>query len=189
MKILIGTTNHSKILGAQISFSKYFKDIDVEGIKVSSEVSDEPINEEILEGAKNRIKNLKAYARKNNIFVDYYIATEGGLCNTLGKWLNVNLAAVESKEGIFSMGIGPAYQVPEQYIPRIMSGEMKDFYKEIFSEKNNKELDSILTHDMYDRKKLIESAFDMALASQINGSIWQETPKLKIKQADGKNKI
>ena len=43
MKILIGTKNPGKI----------------EGRPVNSNVGDQPINEEILQGAKNRVKNIK----------------------------------------------------------------------------------------------------------------------------------
>ncbi len=176
MKILIGTKNKSKIEGAKAAFEKYFENVEVEGVKVSSDVSDEPKNEEILEGAKNRIKNIKLYAKENNIEADFYIATEGGLANGFGKWINVNLAAIESSKGTFSMGISPAYQVPDRYISKIEESEMGLFYKTVFYEDEYKdeELDSILTHGEYTRKSLVESAFIMALAGQINGEKWKE---------------
>ena len=31
--------------------------------------------------AKNRVKNVKKYAKENNIKADYYIASEGGITN------------------------------------------------------------------------------------------------------------
>ena len=37
---------------------------EIEGISVVSEVGDQPFNEEILQGAKNRVKNLKNMRRK-----------------------------------------------------------------------------------------------------------------------------
>ena len=62
MKILIGTKNPGKIEGAKQAFEKYFDNVEIEGVQVSSNVGDQPINEEILQGAKNRVKNLKKYA-------------------------------------------------------------------------------------------------------------------------------
>lgn len=59
MKILIGTKNPGKIEGAKQAFEKYFEKIEIEGISVESEVGNQPIDEEIFIGAKNRIKNLK----------------------------------------------------------------------------------------------------------------------------------
>ncbi len=58
MKILMGTKNPGKIQGAKEAFEKYFKNIEIEGIAVNSEVSAQPINEEIITGARNRVKNL-----------------------------------------------------------------------------------------------------------------------------------
>ena len=63
MKILIGTKNKGKIEGAKRAFERYFNDVKVEGISVQSEVADQPVNDEILQGARNRVKNLKKYAK------------------------------------------------------------------------------------------------------------------------------
>lgn len=176
MKILIGTKNESKIEGARKAFLKFFDDVSVEGIGVSSLVSSEPVNEEILSGARNRINNLKNYARDNNVEADFFVATEGGLSNSFGKWINVNLAAIESLDGTFSMGISPAYQVPDRYIDEIKKCEMGKFYKTIFSEDEYKdvELDSILTNGKYTRESLVESAFIMALTSHIHKDKWTD---------------
>ena len=63
MKILIGTKNPGKIEGAKQAFEKYFDKVEIEGISVDSNVGDQPVNEEILQGAKNRVKNLKKYEK------------------------------------------------------------------------------------------------------------------------------
>ena len=73
MKILMGTKNPGKIEGAKQAFEKYFDNVEIEGVKVSSEVSDQPFNEEIIAGAKNRVKNLRLYAKENNLDIDFYI--------------------------------------------------------------------------------------------------------------------
>ncbi len=67
MKILIGTKNPGKIEGARKAFERYFSNIEIEGIAVDSEVSDQPVNSEIIIGAKNRILNLKKYAKENKL--------------------------------------------------------------------------------------------------------------------------
>ena len=51
MNILIGTKNKGKIEGAKRAFERYFNDITIEGISVESEVADQPVNDEILQGA------------------------------------------------------------------------------------------------------------------------------------------
>ena len=52
MKILIGTKNPGKIEGAKQAFEKYFNNVEIEGIPVKSNVGDQPVNEEILQGAQ-----------------------------------------------------------------------------------------------------------------------------------------
>lgn len=84
MKILIGTKNKGKIEGAKRAFEKYFKDVTIEGISVESEVADQPVNDEILQGAKNRVKNLKKYAEENMIEADFFVAMESGITDKFG---------------------------------------------------------------------------------------------------------
>lgn len=74
MKVLIGTKNQGKIEGARQAFEKYFKNVEIIGVDVNSEVSNQPFDEEILKGAKNRIKNLHQYAKENKVEADYYHA-------------------------------------------------------------------------------------------------------------------
>ena len=64
MRILMGTKNPGKIEGARQAFITYFEEVEIEGIEVDSEVGVQPFNEEILEGAKNRIKNLKKNSKR-----------------------------------------------------------------------------------------------------------------------------
>ena len=62
MKILIATKNPGKIEGAKRAFSNYFDNIIVEGVPVPSDVSEEPVNDELYNGSNNRVQNLKKYA-------------------------------------------------------------------------------------------------------------------------------
>lgn len=64
MKVLIATKNQGKIEGAKKALLNYFEDIEINGIPVGSNVSDQPVNDDIYVGAKNRVKNLKEYAKK-----------------------------------------------------------------------------------------------------------------------------
>ena len=59
MKALIATKNQGKIEGAKRALEHYFKDIEIKGIPVKSDVPDQPVNKEIYDGAKNRVRNLK----------------------------------------------------------------------------------------------------------------------------------
>ena len=49
MKIIVASSNPGKIEGAKLAFGEYFKEFEIEGIKASSDVSEEPVNNEIYE--------------------------------------------------------------------------------------------------------------------------------------------
>lgn len=176
MKILIGTKNMGKIEGAKQAFEKYFRNVEIEGIKVPSEVGDQPINEEIFEGAKNRVKNVKEYAKSNDIKADFYIASEAGITNLLGEWIDINVAVIEDNNGFQTIGSSQGFQIPEKYVKEIIDTELGKVMDKLFS-KNNLNIGkggiSILTHDEVSRIELNKNAFVMALIGHINGDLWK----------------
>ena len=176
MKILMGTKNPGKIEGAKQAFEKYFDNVEIEGIGVSSDVSDQPINEEIFLGAKNRVKNLKKYAKENNIEVDFYIASEAGITNLLGDWIDINSAVIESKDGFQTVGCSQGFQIPEKYMPEIIETELGKVMDKLFDGENfgkGKGGISRLTHDVVTRIELTKNAFVMALIGHTNGDLWK----------------
>ncbi len=176
MKILMGTKNPGKIEGAKQAFEKYFENIEIEGIPVSSDVGNQPVNEEILQGAKNRVKNLREYAKEKNIDADYYISSEAGITNLLGEWIDFNTAVVENREGFQSVGISQGFQIPDKYINDILETELGKVMDRIFKENElNKGKGGIsyLTHNEISRIDLTRDAFIMALISHTNGDLWK----------------
>ncbi len=176
MKVLVATKNPGKIEGAKQAFEKYFNDIKIEGISVSSDVGDQPINEEILQGAKNRVKNLKEYAINNNIEADFYVSSEGGITNLLGEWIDINVVAIEDSKGFQSVGTSQGFPIPDKYIDEIKETELGRVMDKIFSGKElgkGKGGISFLTKDEVSRIDLTRSAFIMALTKHINGEIWR----------------
>lgn len=176
MKILMGTKNPGKIEGAKEAFEKYFENVEIEGIPVSSDVSDQPINEEIFEGAKNRIKNLKKYAKENNLEVDFFVASEAGITNLLGgEWIDINAAVIEDKNGVQSVGTSQGFQVSDRYMDEIRATELGKVMDKIFKGHElgkGKGGISILTKDVISRIDLTRNACIMALIKHINGDIW-----------------
>lgn len=176
MKILMGTKNPGKIEGARQAFEKYFDNIEIEGIAVESNVGVQPVNEEILQGAKNRIKNLKKYANNNNIKADFYIASEAGITNLLGEWIDINAVVIEDSKGFQSIGTSQGFPIPDKYIEEIKQTELGKVMDRLF---RGKELGkgkggiSFLTKDEITRIDLTRNAFIMALTRFINEDIWK----------------
>lgn len=177
MNILIGTTNQGKIEGATRALKHYFDDINIKGIKVESNVPEQPVNSEIYEGAKNRIKNLKAYAKENNISADLYLSIESGINNLLGRWMITSIAVIEDNEGLESYGTSPSFPVPEKLVEDIINTDLSQVMNKIFEkddERHNKGgVIQLLTHGKISRIDLTEMAFIMALTKYINEEKWK----------------
>lgn len=177
MKVLIGTNNQGKVEGAKQAFEKFYKDVKVEGTSVSSDVSDEPVNDEIYMGASNRVNNLIKYSKENNIDVDFYVGVESGITNQLGKWCIIQIAVVKDKSGYESFGTGPAFPVPEKYVDEIINTDLGILMDKIFEGnglKNEKGGIAHLTNDVITRYDLTREAIIMALTEFINGDIWKD---------------
>ena len=173
----MATKNPGKIQGAKEAFEKYFNDVEIEGISVESNVSNQPFNEEIFEGAKNRVKNLKEYAKENNIQADFYIASEAGIQNLLSEeWIDINAVVIEDKNGFQSVGMSQGFQIPNKYIKDIKETELGQVMDKIFSKNElgkGKGGISFLTHGDTTRVDLTRNAFIMALTPHINGETWK----------------
>lgn len=176
MKILIATKNPGKVEGAKRAFSKYYNDFEVIGLPVDSDVSDEPVNDEICLGARNRVKNLKEYAKENNIEADFYISIESGITDKLGDWMIINVAVIEDKNGIESIGTSSGFPVPSKYVDEIINTDLGKLMDKIFNQseiRKGKGGIAFLTHDIVSRYDLTEQAFIMCLTKYINNDIWQ----------------
>ena len=176
MKILMGTKNPGKIEWAKQAFEKYFENVEVVGIPVSSNVGNQPINEEIIRGAKNRVKNLREYAIENQIKADFYISSEAGITNLLGEWIDINAVVIEDSKGYQSIGTSQGFPIPDKYINEIKETELGKVMDRIFSGKElgkGKGGISFLTKNEVSRIDLTRNAFVMALTKHINGEMWR----------------
>ena len=176
MRILMGTKNQGKIEGVKRAFERYFENVEIEGIAVDSEVGAQPINKEIIVGARNRVKNVKEYAKKHNLEADYYVASEAGITNLLDDWIDINAVVIENKEGKQSVGTSQGFPIDEKYIDEITSTELGKVMDKIFKGNGlntGKGGISILTHDEISRIDLTENACMMALIRYINKGIWE----------------
>lgn len=176
MKILIGSKNPGKIKGAKQAFENYFEDIEIQGVPVSSCVSEEPVNNEIYEGAKNRVDNLIKYANENNIDAEFFLGVESGITNLLGKWIIINIAVIKDKEGYESWGTSPGFPVPDKYVNQIIETDLGQVMDNMFKQndlRSGKGGISFLTNDVISRIDQTKDAFVMALTQHIN-EFWND---------------
>lgn len=176
MKVLIGTTNPGKIKGAKNAFEKYFDNVEIEGIKIDSGVSEQPVGIETYHGALNRVDNLIQYAECHKIQADYFVAVESGLTSELGFWAITNIAVIKNSQGIIGRGSSASFPVPQKYITTIKNETLGTVMDQLFNETDLRSSTGgigLLTHETITRIDLTTDAFVMALIPFINDK-WKD---------------
>ena len=163
IKILIGSNNKAKIEGAKLAFEKYFSDFEIIGKDISSGVNAQPINDEILLGAKNRIKGLKELNLKD---IDFYISSEAGLVNIGDLYVNINLGVIEDNNGYESIGTSQGFMIPKNKVELVKNKSLGIVMDEICNGVNlNKDKGGIyfLSLGEVNRIQLVKDSFILAL--------------------------
>lgn len=176
MKVIVGSNNPGKIEGIKLAFSEYFKEFEIEGIKVESDVPNEPVNEQIYIGASNRVENVRKIVEEQGKEADFYVAIESGITNKLGEWAIINVAVIEDKNGFRSFGTSAGFPVPEKYVEEIINTDLGKVMDKIFDEeelRKGKGGINLLTKGKITRIDLTRQAFIMALTKFINDEIWK----------------
>ncbi len=177
MKVLIGTQNPGKVQALENALNHFYKDFEIITINTSSGVPDEPINEQTLTGARNRVLSLEKYAKENNLDANFYCAIESGMINLYGNWYIANIAVIKDKNGYESSGTGAMFPVPNKYVSLIKEKSLGKVFDEIL---NAHELSkgkggiNTITHNTISRLDISESAFIMALTQFINEDLWHD---------------
>jgi len=167
MKVLVGSKNPVKVEAAKEAFSSYFKDIDVEGIKVGSSVPDQPIDEETFEGAEYRAKVLKKLGDKAKIGASFFVGIEGGVINVYSKWFGIGVVCIMDDKGNVGFGTSPMFELWPEAIEKVLEGvELGDVMAEITGDHEVKRKGGavgFLTDGVVERKDLYISALKLAL--------------------------
>ena len=132
MKVLVGSKNPVKIQGVKEAFELFFEDVDAVGFNVNSEVPEQPVNEQTMQGAKNRVKNLKKHAEDENINADYFVAVESGLVNIYGEEVIINACYIENSFGQNSVGFSEGFPIPNGKFEDIKNRGFARIFDETF---------------------------------------------------------
>lgn len=177
MKVLIGTKNPGKIKGATLALEKYYKNIEIVGVAVPSDVSEQPLNIDTYKGAENRVNHLIEYAKKNNIKADLFMAVESGMVNTFNDWAITNIAIIKDSRGNKSFGTSASFPVPQRLVKSIIETDLGKVMDKLFTKDNLHNGTGgvgLLTHGVITRVDLTMQAFVMALTKFVNNEIWKD---------------
>jgi len=177
MKILVGSKNPTKLDAVKESFAMYYNDdLEVTGISVDSDISDQPLGNETFEGANNRAKALEKINKEQNLRADFFVGIEGGVIEFDDKNFNSNMACVISKDGKVGFGVSPVYQLPNSVKDKLIQGiELGTVIDEITSQKKSGYKDGAIdffSKGKINRKEMTKLALIMALIPIINEKLY-----------------
>ncbi|WP_457742176.1 inosine/xanthosine triphosphatase [Thermococcus sp.] len=120
MRIAVGSTNPTKVRAVENVMRRIYGDVEVFGVEVDSGVPDQPIGiEEIVRGAMNRARNALEKSK-----ADLGVGIEAGIYsfpNTITGYLDVQVCAIASPDGLITIGHGPGFEYPPVVIERILN--------------------------------------------------------------------
>jgi len=163
VRVTVGSTNPVKINSVKKAFEKIFRDVEVQGIKVKSGVSNQPIGfDETLNGAENR---ARACMREG---VDFSVGLEGGIAKEKGKWFSFGVCYIIRRDNKKGIGVTSWFQLPKKVIEKIQKDkkELGEVMDELENDTNTKQKGgaiSFFTKGIKDRTKLYEEAVINAL--------------------------
>lgn len=119
MKVVLGSSNKDKVEILKNALGQLHLDVEVEGVKVASEITDQPLDKEVtLKGSQNRARN----ARIAKPDADFYFGLEGGLHDYGEGYHLVTYATLIDKSGNEYIGEGVEIHLPEKVSEEVKSG-------------------------------------------------------------------
>lgn len=170
--VAIASRNKIKVEAVKHAFINFLGDkpLNMIDVDAESEVPNQPFDEEVHDGASNRLRNLRKLSKDS----DFYVACEGGLVKLFGTYYNVHIVIIEDRCGHKSEGISQGYPIPDEYVKEIRNTSLADVLDRIFEGEGGIRK---LTNNAYTREDLVYQATVMALTGLMNGEKWKVTSK------------
>lgn len=171
LQVSVGSANPIKVRAVRAVFRTLSCPAQVRGLRVPTEVSDQPFDHEALEGAMNR---ARAALRK----ADFGIGIEAGLVwsSVLSDYFDVQYCAVIDRSGRITVGHGPGFVYPPRVVDKVKAGAtVGEAMARLTGIRGiGSKLGAIgyLTSGKLNREKLTESAVLMAMVPRIRRDLY-----------------
>ncbi|MCD6524144.1 MAG: inosine/xanthosine triphosphatase [Thermococcus sp.] len=176
MKIAVGSTNPTKVKAVENVMKRIYGDVEVFGVEVDSGVSDQPIGlEETTRGAINR---AKLALEKTGAHLG--VGIEAGIYpfpRTLTGYLDIQVCAVASPDGVITIGHGPGFEYPPAVIEKILNEgvevgiAMGELVNDLELKKKIGAI-GVLSKGLLTRTELNEIAILMAMIPRLNPKLF-----------------
>jgi inosine/xanthosine triphosphatase len=173
IKITVASKNPVKLEAVKEGFTRmFFQIIDLMGVAVMSEVSDQPMSDaETLAGAENRVAN----ARKEYPISNFWVGVEGGVEDTESgllafAWIVISDGTQTGKARTSTFILPP--KVAELVNQGYELGDADDL---VFGKQNSKQQNGavgLLTNDIITRKDLYVQAVQLAMIPFLKAELY-----------------
>ncbi len=176
MRILVGSKNPVKINASKEAFEKYFNNVEVIGINVESGVPAQPVEDQVLQGAKIRAGNLFGLNMKRNLNAEYFVGIEGGIAKLSNRWFSFGGICILNAQKQAGYGTSPLFELPAPIIKQLLEGkELGDVMDELQNKENTKQKHGaigFLTGGVMNRKELYVSGIITAMVPLIKPDLF-----------------
>ncbi|MEE9224411.1 MAG: pantetheine-phosphate adenylyltransferase [Thermoplasmata archaeon] len=169
----VGSKNKAKIWATRDVFLKVFKKVEIHGIEVEDKGPENPMDDQVKEGAIGRAKESIGNA-------DFGIGIEGGMVqlDELGGTCMVHYCAIVDKRGNVTLGHGPGFQLPKSVSDMAIEGvplsEVMRRFLNLDQIEEEKGTVGHLSDGKTTRKILAEQAVLMALLPRLRSDLYPE---------------
>lgn len=176
LKIGIGSKNPAKIEAVRLAFEAMKMEIEVVGLEVPSNVSEQPFSdEETIKGAINRAKAVMLEMDKYQL--DYGVGLEGGVVETEYGMFVCNWGAISSRDGTIGIGGGHRVELPKNIIELLNNGlELGDAIDRFIGKKDIKKHEGtigILTSNHITRSNMFKDVVICSFARFLNVDLYE----------------
>ena len=166
LQVFVGSGNPVKIGAVRDVLRALRFPAQVRGTKAKTEVSDQPFDDEALQGATNRARSAIRAG-------DFGVGIEAGLMwsSALSDYFDVQYCAIIDRGGRITVGHGPGFTYPPRVLEKVKAGStVGDAMERLTGIRgigSRQGAIGYLTEGRMDRKRLTESAVLMAMVPRI----------------------
>jgi inosine/xanthosine triphosphatase len=174
MRVTVGSGNPVKVRAVREVFRAIGFPAQVRGLRVTTDVSDQPFDQEAVRGAMNRARAALGEG-------DYGVGIEAGLVWSpeLSDYFDVQYCAVVDRSGRVTVGHGPGFAYPPKVLEKVKAGstvgEAMARLTGIRGIGSKQGAIGYLTEGRLDRQRLTESAVLMAMVPRIRRDLYSRS--------------
>jgi inosine/xanthosine triphosphatase len=166
LTVAVGSTNPVKVEAVRAVMEKFYGDVRVIPVAVSSGVPEQPWGMETLQGARNR-------AIAALMDCDLSVGIEAGVFERYDGLYDIQHCAVSDRRGRITYGAGSAFRYPDRVADKVRQGcTVGEAMMDVFHTRDRGDADGaigVLTQGIMDRKQLTEQAVMAAMVPRLRG--------------------